>query len=109
MAPRRVAGVVIGAVGVVALGAGGLVGLAAKGKANDSNNLCDPQNPNSCTPAGKKERDDAIGLGNVATVVVIAGGVATAAGIVLFVTAPSSPRTTGFVFGPGSVSLRGTF
>ena len=110
MRPRRLAGIVVGAVGVVTLGAGGLVGLAAKGKANDSNNLCDPQNPNSCTPAGKKERDDAIGLGNVATVVVIAGGVVAAAGVVLFVTAPSSSaRTTGLAVGPGSISLRGTF
>ena len=108
--PRRLGGIVVGGIGLATVGVGGLLGLAAKGKANDSDKNCSPQNQDLCTGPAAAERADAVSLGNVATGVVVAGAVVAAVGVVLFVTAPSSARkTTGLLVGPGSLSLRGSF
>jgi hypothetical protein len=84
----RVTGVVVGAVGVGGLVTAGVLAGLAKGKYNQSLNQCEPNAPNMCMTGGVSERDTARGLGNGATVAVIAGGVVAAAGVVLWLVAP---------------------
>jgi hypothetical protein len=82
-------GVAVGGVGVLGLGAGAVLGVLAMSKLNDSNN--GPCNASDhCSTAGLGLRQDAEHFGNASTAAFIAGGVALAGGVVLFLTAPKS-------------------
>jgi hypothetical protein len=119
-ASRRWIGIGTGSAGVVSLVVGGVLGLAAKGKFNQSNgpNGGCSQTPDQCaTKAGQSLRDSAVGLADAATVFVVVGAVAVAAGVVLYVTAPqASPSTTSALLiaptavpGGGGALLSGSF
>jgi serine/threonine-protein kinase len=83
---QRIVGLVLGGTGVVALGAGGVVGLVAKSQYNSAQN----------EGAGRHaDSESAVNTGNVATAVVIAGGVLAAAGVVVWLTAPKSNTQIG--------------
>ena len=105
------------AVGVAGLGAGVALGVVAKGMYDDSNKSdCDPKT-NFCNDSGLKTRASAVDMGNLGTIVGIAGGVVGAAGLVLWILAPSAqaPTKSGgvsdvhVVAGPGSVGVSGKF
>jgi len=121
--PLGITATIVGALGA---GAGVAIGFMAKGKFDESNQgNCDPAT-DVCNAEGLQMRSDAVGLGNVATGVLIAGAVIGAAGIVLWITAPSAPAPAktgaGFVApgrrgvsdvqvgaAPGGVVVRGRF
>jgi len=88
---QRLAGWITGGAGVVAMGVGVVVGLVAKssyeGAAGCSGAQCTSQ-------TGLNTSNSAIGTGNAATGVFVVGAVATAAGVVLWLTAPK-PTSTG--------------
>jgi hypothetical protein len=111
---QRVAGLVVAAAGVVALGVGGVLGLSAKSSYDSapgcSGSVCQ-------TPQGISARNSAIGTGNVATVVFIAGAAVAAGGGVIWLTAPKASRSEGastlhewrLGVAPGTLVLGGRF
>jgi hypothetical protein len=112
---QRVVGVVVASAGVAAgVALGTYFGLTAR-RDNDASYVNDGCNAaNACNQAGLAERSDAVHDGNISTIAFLAGGVLLAAGIVLWLTAPSgsseaSVPSTGFVFLPGGVAVRGGF
>lgn len=104
--------------GVAALGAGIAMGFVAKSAFDESNKTnCDAKT-NFCDAEGDKMRLAAVEQGNIGTVLGIAGGVIGAAGIIVWLTAPSAkpasakggelPRVQ-VGAGPGSLVIRGQF
>jgi hypothetical protein len=83
--------VVAGGVGLVGLGVGTAFGIKAAGAKSDSDAHCEG---NICDDEGIRLRADGITSGNIATAFFIGGGVATAAGVVIFMTAPSGGRAS---------------
>ncbi len=105
---QKILAVVAGGIGVVGLGVGSAFGLIAMSKKNDAQNAC----PDLCKdPSGVSAWSDAKSAGNVSTVAFIVGGVAVAAGAVLWLTAPSStPGPSGRVgLGPGVLQVAGVW
>ncbi len=105
-------GLVLAGVGVIGMGVGGVLGFSAKSTFDDSDPHCD--DAGKCDQDGVDLRDDAVSRGNLATLVFAGGGVLAAAGVVLFVTAPSDDpaTTTGLVrvkVGPSAAYLEGAF
>jgi hypothetical protein len=96
---RRVGGFAITGVGVVGLGVGGIIGLVAESKFSSAKN--------EASPARETDSESAVRLGNVATGVVIGGAVVAAAGLVVWLTAPSAPVQVGT--NGGQMLLRGSF
>jgi hypothetical protein len=84
---QRVAGVVIGAIGVAGLGTGGVMGLIAKSQ--------DDTAKNESFPAKHDDSLAASHLATVSTVVFCVGAAAAATGIILWLTAPSGHVTVG--------------
>ncbi len=114
---QRMYGYVVGGLGIASLAAGGVLSLEAKSKNSQANDYCGPDG--FCTQQGVDLGNAAKGNANVATVFTIGGAIATAAGLVLIFTAPSSSstasaaRSVGFdvAAGPGSAraTVRGSF
>jgi len=84
---QRTIAIVSGATGLVGLGAGGVLGLIAKSKYDSAEQEGAGRHADSVS---------AVSLGNVATGVAIAGGVLAGAGVVLWLTAPTSAPQVGF-------------
>ncbi len=107
---QRLAGLVVGGVGVVGLGVGTVLGLGAKSTFDESSDHCVD---NRCSDEGLSLRDDAVKQGNVATVVFGLGAAAVVGGAVLYFTAPSaqgeSAGTASVGFGPGSLWVKGAW
>ncbi len=96
---QRLAGIVVGGVGVLALGAGGVIGLLAK-SADDS----------ASTEAFPAKHDDSLNASHLAqgaTVVVGVGAAVAVVGAVLWFTAPSAKASVGS--NGRELLLRGTF
>jgi len=88
---QRPTSFVVMGVGALGLGVGAILGGVALGKKGESNEgHCFPNN--RCDEAGLDLRSQALSLGNASTALFIAGGVALAGGVVLFVTAPSASK-----------------
>jgi hypothetical protein len=87
---QRIVGLLIAATGVVALGVGGSVAVSAKssydGAAGCSGRVCESQQ-------GIDARNSAIGTGNVATAIFIAGAAAAAGGGIIWLTAPRASKS----------------
>lgn len=101
---QRTAGWVAGGVGVVGLVAGSVFAMSARSKYDASKDLCRPDDPNKCTPAGVDARDTARSRGNLATALFAVGVIGVGAGAALVLTAPSektsvrvSPTVAGLV------------
>jgi hypothetical protein len=112
-------GIALTGAGAVGLGVGTALGFVAKGKFDDSNANGHCDKTGHCDPTGLDLRTSAVGMGNAATGVFIAGAVLAAGGVVLWITAPSSKsapaassaaaRPLGVAVGPGSFALTGAF
>jgi hypothetical protein len=91
---QKTVGIAVGVVGLAGLGVGSLFGVIAKSK-NDQ--ALEPQNCRTstlCTQAGLDLTSDAKGAATVSTIAFVAGGVVTATGLVLLLTAPRSSSAT---------------
>jgi hypothetical protein len=85
--------ITLAGVGVVGLGLGSAFGLMAKSKYDESKKECDVDDPNTCSPSGIEQRNDALTKGNIATVSLIVGGAALAgAGIVWLASGASDSK-----------------
>lgn len=102
--------VVAGAVGVVGLAVGTGFGIKSMSKGDEADQYCEGK---LCTDSrGLELKKDAIAAGNVSTVAFAMGGVALAAGGVLWFALPmGSPREqqASVVVGLAHVGIRGTF
>ena len=114
---RRWVGLGLVGAGVVGVGIGSVFGAIAMSKRDQSNgsssDLCNASD--QCGALGLSLRQDAISASNVSNVGFIAGAVAVAGGIVLYLTAPSSAKTVSLTIlpttspGGGGASVRGQF
>jgi hypothetical protein len=87
---QRVAAIVVGGVGLVTTAVGGYFALRAR----SANELARCDASDQCeTPADLAQRDLAIKRANISTYTTTGGLVALAAGVVLWVTAPSTPSS----------------
>lgn len=86
---QRVAGLVLGSVGLAGMIAGGVFGGLAAVKVGESNPHCTDEDPDRCTDAGLALRRDADSFANVSNVAFVTGGVLTVGGLLVFVLAPS--------------------
>lgn len=109
--PLKVAGIVVGGLGVVGIGVGSVMGIVAIGKNNDANNGHCDKTTNICDSTGVSMRSDAVGAGNVSTVAFIVGGVLLAGGATMFLLAPSSNVQAAPAVGTNGagIVLRGRF
>jgi hypothetical protein len=103
-ATRRWIGLGIGGAGVIGLGLGSAFGLMAKSKLNQSNDGPCNAATNKCTQAGLSLRQDAGNAATASTIAFVAGGVALAAGIVLYVTAPRAAPISALVVAPAPLA-----
>ncbi|MEO6420392.1 MAG: hypothetical protein ABIP39_13330 [Polyangiaceae bacterium] len=117
---RKTLAYAVGGVGVIGLGAGAIFGLMASSKNSESNDAGHCDTNNACDPTGKTARNAALSDARISTVAFVLGGVALAAGVVLYVTAPTDSKgehksvghlEAGAQVGPGSgtFSLKGTW
>ncbi len=98
-APLGIAGFTLGgATALVGVG----VAIAAKLTADGAD--CDPDN--RCSDEGLADRDTAVTLGHAATGLLIAGGVLGAAGLVVWLTAPTDAGGVAVRVSPTAASLR---
>jgi hypothetical protein len=109
----KIAAVVTGGAGVAGIGVGAVFGALALAKHNEAVNACPSSFGRTCpTKPGADAWNDAIGLGDVSTVAFIAGGVAVAAGVVLWLVAPKhveNAPAAQLTVGPGAIDVRGTW
>lgn len=89
---QRVAGLVVGGVGIVGLALGGIFGFMASSKWSKAQSDCGA----GCAPntLPQVEKNDAENLALGSTVAFVVGGALVATGIVLFVSAPRAKQTT---------------
>jgi hypothetical protein len=90
---QRIAGIAVGALGVVGIGAGIGTAVAANGKWRRAlDEHCNAAR--QCDPTGVSLADEALGTARASTATFVIGSLAAATSIVLFVTAPkgSAPR-----------------
>jgi hypothetical protein len=108
-ARHQIAGVTVGALGVVMLGVGTGFGVDAASKLSRSNDAghCDAHN--LCDGTGLALRHDAIGSATISTVGFIAGGALLAGGAVLVLTAPAAAAKIDLALAPGSLIVSGRF
>ena len=96
---QKTAALIVGGVGLVGIGVGSAFGLIAKSKNDQALQNC--RTSTLCSQQGLNLTDDAKSAATVSTIAFVAGGVALAGGIVLWLLAPSSSRsTTGLRFEP---------
>ncbi len=97
---RTILGLSVAGAGVVSVGLGVYFGFAAVAKNRDSYSSGCGQDgqATSCTSAGLAVRSTAVSDGNVSTILITAGAVAVAGGVVLWLTDPGgkTPTTVGF-------------
>jgi hypothetical protein len=84
---ERLGGLLTGGAGIATLGVGGILGLVAK--AQDTTAKAEPG------LARHTDSVSAVNLGNAATAVMVIGGVVTAVGVVIWLTAPNAPAQVG--------------
>jgi hypothetical protein len=106
---QRIAGVVVGGLGLVGVGLGTFFGLRATSLASQASPLC---NASGCDPQGYAFRTDSRWAGDACTVSFVVGGALVATAIVLVLTAPHSsggaPHFASFQtaeYGGGSTAL----
>jgi hypothetical protein len=96
---RRWIGIGVGAAGLIGVGVGTVLGLSAKSKLDESNaGPCGAGD--RCNAQGLALRHDASSAATGSTVGFVLGGIAVAAGVVLYATAPRGVAGTGWVIAP---------
>jgi hypothetical protein len=110
---QRVAGITVGALGIVGLGVGAVAGGIAASKWSAAKGHC---NGTVCDADGVSDAGAAKTAGNVSTVALIAGAAALGVGIIVYQTAPKRhAKATGFLIstqvspGAAGCSMRGEF
>lgn len=88
---QRLSSYVLGGIGVVGFGIGTYYGLSAISKNSSSESEC-PNDRNLCSDRGVSLRNDALSRARISTAAFAVGGIALAAGVVLYFTAPSGKR-----------------
>jgi hypothetical protein len=106
LSTQAIAGISVGAAGVVLTIVGIAVGVAAKGDYDDSLVGCNAQN--QCTQQALDAQESAVVSGNVATALFVIGLAATAGGVVMWILAPSDDDIA-LGITPGGVALRAHF
>lgn len=106
---QRIAGFVVGGLGVVGLGASfglGGVAIAKKNESNGAGGGCNAET-DTCSVAGMALRSEGLGLATGSSVAFFVGLAAVGTGIALVVTAPSSkqPTVPSVAVGPTGASL----
>jgi hypothetical protein len=101
-------GIGVAAAGLVGLGLGTYFGLSAGSKWDDAKAGCRDY-PYDCSSQALDKQSSASSQATVSTVAFIAGGVAVAAGAVLWLTAGSGEAKTALGVGPGNVVVKGSF
>jgi hypothetical protein len=91
--PGRTWGTILVTVGVATLAVGGLLNVRAARMQRDSDALCPDYD--RCDPLGLTLSKGAASEASASTAVLVTGAVATVAGVILFLTAPSSPPSPG--------------
>lgn len=106
---QKTAALAAGGAGVVALGVATAFGLETLSLKRAANDHC-PTDV-TCDAEGFARGQDAHRAATVSTVIFLLGGAAVSAGVVLWLTAPSSPGASvvGLRVGPGSARLEGTW
>ncbi|MBI4699581.1 MAG: hypothetical protein HY744_00195 [Deltaproteobacteria bacterium] len=84
---QRGLGVALGVAGLAGIGIATGFGVDAASKNGSSKDLCSESN--LCSPKGAALRDDAFESAMVSTVALVAGSVAVAGGLIVYLTAPS--------------------
>ena len=105
---QRVVALALGGVGVVSVAVGAVFGLSAASRYHDADSECTESNV--CTQGGIDTRNSAYGKATASTIAFGVGGVALAAGAILWFTAPKGDADApklGLAIGPGSVAIRG--
>jgi hypothetical protein len=111
--PWRAIALIAGGAGVAALGVGAYFGVDARSKNDES--YAQGCNGDECPAKAAATRRDALSAANASTVCVVAGGVLVAAGVALWIVAPSHarPNRVGVVpvaLGPGGgVAIEGAW
>jgi serine/threonine-protein kinase len=95
---QRIIGVVVGAAGIVGLGVGTAFYFSAKSKNDEALQNC--RTSTLCSPKGLSLTSDARSAATAATIALVAGGAAVAAGVVVWLTAPRSHPTSGLRLAP---------
>jgi hypothetical protein len=108
---QRMLGIAIAGAGVVGVGVGTVFGFVAKGKFDDAKKACGtgftyPTCENDSQGASAKNHS-AMTSATVSTIAFAAGGVALAAGAVLYFTAPSAAKTVALAATPGGLDVVG--
>jgi len=109
---QRIAGVAVGAAGIVGLGLGTIFGAVASSSWSSAQKECG--SPTSCPnyAQGTSDHDSATSAATMSTIGFIAGGALIAGGLTLFFTAPSASSTATtvrLVPGVGGMTVRGSF
>jgi tetratricopeptide (TPR) repeat protein len=99
---QKIVALAVGGVGLVGVGVGTYFGLRAARLHSESQDHCPL--PDACDPLGVSKNRDAGQAADVATIAVVAGAAALAAGVVLWLTAPSKNTRVGF--SPAGVSAQ---
>jgi len=107
MGAARVVGLLVGGLGLASIGVGTAFAIISKSQHDVVVERCPTAVCNS--PAAIIRGQDAIRNGNVATVLMIAGGVGLATGITLWIVAPSRSSSAQVGLGLGTIEARGTF
>jgi serine/threonine-protein kinase len=97
----------VGGAGIVAIGVGAFFGVKAISKNNDAKDIC-PDNV-CASDDGITFTEDAKSAATVANILVIGGAAVAAAGVVLYLTAPSGQERTVGVVSDGRGGARLTF
>lgn len=91
----KIAGLVVGAVGLAVIGVGTTMGLVANGNYQATSNTPDNCTSATCpTQAGANDRNSAKTLADLSTGVFIGGSIAFVGGLVLFLVLPKPAKTT---------------
>jgi hypothetical protein len=107
---RTIVGLATAGVGVVALGVGSYFGFAAIGLKNKSNDgLCSAATNDCNEPQGVTDRTDALHDATASTALLVAGGVAVAGGVVLWLTDSSGKSQASVGFDGRVLRFAGSF
>ncbi|MEP7125288.1 MAG: hypothetical protein ABJE95_30435, partial [Byssovorax sp.] len=85
---QKLAAVTVAGAGLVGIAVGTVFGVMTISKKRDSEANCRADDPTRCNATGVSLRGDEKTAGTISTISFVAGGVALAGGVVLFLTAP---------------------
>ena len=108
---QRAIGLILGGVGLASLGVGGIFGGAALAKKGDIDAACGGSAQTCAAGLGSldSQRAEQQNYARLSTLGFVVGGVAVAAGVVLYLTAPHAKTTVAVTGSLGGMSLVGRF